>query len=130
MKRKIIVVVAVLALVCGVLISQGTRSSGINPAPVAGATYQELSSSVQAKMQAALAGRRPPFRDVISVVSTNGMTLATRWFLRRGHPFLIYSREYLFRYSDPREALLRDGPSGFGIYGGTNISRWEWKWDL
>jgi hypothetical protein len=130
MKHKIIMLAAVFTLLCGVLIFQGTRSSPAIPAPAAGATYQELMSFIQAKKHAALGGRQPLFWDVVSIVYTNKMVLLKRLGLRRGHPFLFHSHEYLFRYGDPVESLRRDGPGGFGVYGGTNISRWEWKWDL
>jgi hypothetical protein len=137
MKRKIIAVIMGLALVilafalvCGVLNFQGIRSSRAVHAPVAGATYQELNSFVNAKRQAAAARRLPPFRDVGCIVAPDRRTVTTGWCLRHGHPFLLYSVDYLYRYSDPREAILREGPSGFGIYGGTNHSRWRLKWDL
>ena len=137
MKRKIIAVIVALALVilafalvCGILIFQGTRSSRAVTIPVAGATYQELNSFANVKYRAAAAGRIPPFREVTCIVAVDRMTLITGWSLRRGHPFLLQSVEYLYRYSDPREAILRDGRWGWGIYGGTNISRWKLKWDL
>jgi hypothetical protein len=130
MKRAIIaVIIAVLALVCGVLILQGIRSSRAVPVPVAGATYQELNSFANLKVRAA-PSLLPPLRELSFVVGSDRITLITGWSLRRGHPFLVHSVEYLYRYSDPRTAILRDGPSGWGIYGGTNISRWKWKWDL
>ena len=129
MKREIIVVIIVVfALVCRVLIFQGTRSPRAVPAP--GATMLELNSFAQAKLQAAKARRLPPFREVTCIVAIDRMTLITGWSLRPGHPFLLHSVEYLYRYSDPREAILRDGRWGWGIYGGTNISRWKLKWDL
>src|ERR1035437_8154484 len=121
-------VVMAFALVCGVLIFQGTRSSQVVPAP--GATMQELNSFVNAKRQAAEARRLPPFREVGCIVASDRMTVTTGWCLRHGHPFLLHSVEYLYRYSGPREAMLREGPSGFGTYGGTNLSRWKLKWDL
>jgi len=130
MKRKVIMVAAVFALVCGALILRISRRSGAIRAPAAGATYQELISFIQAKKQADLGGRQPLFWDVHTIVHTNKMVLLKRWGLRRGHPFLFHSHEYLFRYGDPVESLRRDGPGRFGMYGGTNISRWEWKWDL
>ena len=137
MKRKIIAVIVGLALVilafalvCGVLNFQGIRSSRAVHAPVAGATYQELYSFLNAKQQAAAARHLPPFQVVNAIVATDRMTVTTGWCLRPGHPFLLHSVDYLYRYSDPREAKLREGPSGFGMYGGTNIARWRLKWDL
>ena len=127
MRRKIIaVIIVVFALVCGVLIFEGIRSSWAVDAPVAGATYQELYSFLNAKQEAAAARRLPPFQVVDAIVVTDRMTVTTGWCLRPGHPFLLHSVDYLYRYSDPREA----GPSGFGMYGGTNIARWRLKWDL
>jgi hypothetical protein len=137
MKRNVIAVIVALALVilafalvCGVLIFHSTKSSRAVPAPVAGTTYQELYSFVNAKRQATEARRLPPFREVGCIVAPDRMTVTTGWGLRHGHPFLLHSVEYLYRHSDPREAMLREGPSGFGTYGGTNLSRWKLKWDL
>src|ERR1035438_7683269 len=113
MKRKAIAVIVAFALVCGVLIFQGTRSSRAVPAP--GATMQELNSFVNAKRQAAAARRLPPFRDVGCIVATDRMTLTWGGSPRHGHPFLLPWVKYLYRDSDPREAMLREGPSGFGM---------------
>ena len=91
---------------------------------------QELNSFVKAKQQATKARRLPPFREVTCIVAMDRMTLITGWSLRPGHPFLLHSVDYLYRYSDLQQAVLREGVSGWGKYGGTNISRWKLKWDL
>lgn len=131
MKRKIIAVIVALALVilafalvCGILIFQGTRSSRAVTIPVAGATYQELNSFANVKLRAAAARRRLPFREVTSVASPDRITLITGWSLRRGHPFVVHSVEYLFR-----DSMAQTGIWGVN-YSGTNISRWKLKWDL
>jgi hypothetical protein len=124
MKREIIAVVVVFALGCGVLILQGIRSSRAVPVPAAGATYQELNSFANVKLRAAAARRRPPFREVTSIASPDRITLITGWSLRRGHPFVVHSVEYLFR-----DSMAQTGIWGVN-YSGTNISRWKLKWDL
>ena len=101
------------------------------PALGAGATPEEIRAFADAQGAAARRSRLPPFREVTYLVTPMSATVTTRWYLRRGHPFItrsvVFPFHNEFQQTGPNAFKLMVGPRYFT---GNNTIRRTWKWDI
>ena len=92
---------------------------------------EEIRAFADAQGAAARRSRLPPFREVTYHVTPMSATVTTRWYLRRGHPFIprsvVFPFHNAFQQTGPNAFKLMVGPRYFT---GTNTIRRTWKWDI